>query len=63
MAPQRLKVKKAGSKITREQTIILGNKSITLDHLGPKPQTFHSRTELRAALAKAEVYSPYFSKD
>ena len=54
---------KAGSKVRREQTLVLGNRPVTLEHLDDQPMTFDSRTELRKALTERGCYSPYFSKD
>lgn len=51
----------AGNRPRHEQTIILGNKPITLEHVASTPMTFESRSQLRKYLKENDMYSAYFS--
>lgn len=44
----------------QEQTLILGNKPLHLDHVCPGGKTFHSRQELRSFMKANNMYHAYF---
>jgi hypothetical protein len=50
-----------GNPIRREQTIILGDKGVLFDFVGPEPKYCANRQEAKAFLKSQGAYSKYLS--